>query len=78
MKRTWMIATLAAASITATALPAVAADGWHGWRGGPSFGFGVTVGAPAYGYGVYASDWGYPAGYAYSYSQPAYGYSYPA
>ena len=45
-------------AITATALPAVAADGWHGWRGGPSFGFGVTVGAPAYGVGDAVDDVG--------------------
>jgi hypothetical protein len=91
MTKRWIIAALAAASVAATALPAAAQGGhrsghdgwaqgnWDNWRGGPSFGVGVTVGAPAYnswGYDTYAADWSYPGGYAYRYGEPAYDYGY--
>src|SRR5258705_13261976 len=94
MTKRWMIAALAAASVAATALPAAAQGGyrswhegwahgnWDNWRGGPGFGFGVTIGAPAYAnwgvyndptYGTYAADWSYGAP-AYDYGYRDYGY----
>jgi hypothetical protein len=76
------MAAISAGLVASATVPAAAQywhGGWDGWRGhrwGPSFGFSVGVGAPAYGAYAYGAPAGCACpGYAASAYAPGYAYA---